>query len=196
MLKCLKPFAHALLKPLAVLLKDVNPNYITAFGLVFPILFFICLINKLYVWAAVIFIFNAVDMLDGMVARAQKKETPFGAFLDSTIDRFSDFTIIVAFAFAGLAQWVVVIPLLLLTYLISYVRSRTELAAKATLTADVGLIERTERLVLILFALIVYILLPSLVVSGFNIIEIIFLGISILSIITLIQRIQFAYRKL
>jgi Phosphatidylglycerophosphate synthase len=104
----------------------------------------------MYVLALTVFIFNAVDMLDGQVARSQNKVTPFGGFLDSTVDRFADFTIIVAFGFAEIVEWQFVLTLLLLTYLISYIRSRVELASNNKITANIGLMERTERLIVIL----------------------------------------------
>ena len=150
MLSILKPVTEKTLQPFAHLLRNVNPNLITLLGLIFPILFFILVQHKMYVLALTVFIFNAVDMLDGQVARSQNKVTPFGGFLDSTVDRFADFTIIVAFGFAEIVEWQFVLTLLLLTYLISYIRSRVELASNNKITANIGLMERTERLIVIL----------------------------------------------
>jgi archaetidylinositol phosphate synthase len=197
MLTTFKPIAEKSLKPLAHLLRNTSPNLISLTGLIFPVLFFVFLMNEWYALALITFIFNGMDMLDGMVARAQGKVTAFGGFLDSTIDRFADFTVLVAFGFAGLVRWEIVLPLVLLTYLISYIRSRTELAAKdKNLVASVGLVERTERLILVFIGLLFYAIFPSTTLAGQNIITLTFLVLAVLSAITVGQRVVFAYRKL
>lgn len=196
MLSAIKPKAEKALKPLAYLLRHVNPNTISATGLIFPVLFFICVFAGWYWWALAVFIFNGVDMLDGMVARAQGKVTAFGGFLDSTIDRFADFTVLVAFGFAGIVGWHIVLPLVMLTYLISYIRSRTELAAKGKLVANVGLIERTERLIIIFVGLALYAIFPGTHIAGQNLAACTFILLTILSVYTVGQRLTFAYKKL
>jgi archaetidylinositol phosphate synthase len=196
MLSVFKPVAEKSLTPVAQLLKNVNPNTLTLLGLAFPVIFFILVANKMYALALVALVLNAADMLDGLVARSQNKVTAFGGFLDSTIDRFADFVVIVAFSFAGLVSWSIVAPLLLLTYLISYIRSRTELAAKGRLVASVGIMERTERLAAIFIGLALYAIWPTAVLSGQNILGITFVLIITLSAITVGQRVWFAYQKL
>jgi archaetidylinositol phosphate synthase len=196
MLSVLKPLTEKALQPVAYPLRKVNPNLITLLGLLFPVLFFICIIHKAYPLALVVFIFNTVDMLDGIVARSQHKVTAFGGFLDSTVDRFADFTVIVAFGFAGIVQWGIVLTLVLLTYLISYIRSRTELAAKGNLVANVGIMERTERLICIFLGLAIYAIWPHVSIGSQNLISIVFLLLIVLSAITVGQRVVFAYKKL
>jgi len=196
MLSVLKPISEKALQPVARPLRNVPPNIITLFGLVFPVIFFIFILHRLYWLALVVFILNAVDMLDGIVARAQHKVTAFGGFLDSTVDRFADFTILVAFGFAGLVHWGVVLTLVLLTYLISYIRSRTELAAKGNLVANVGLVERTERLVTLFIGLLAYALWPNVSVHGQNVLSLTFFVLIALSAVTVAQRVAFAYKKL
>lgn len=196
MLSRFKPFAEKSLRPVIFLLKDVNPNVITLLGLIFPVLFFVFVILKWYILALFVFIFNGVDMLDGLVARLHKKVTPFGGFLDSTVDRFSDFVVIMSFGFGGLVNWTIVMPFLLFTFLISYIRSRIELAVGGTLTANVGIMERTERLVGIFVGLIFYIIFPEVNLFGFNVVSLVFLVLLILSAVTVAQRIIFAYKNL
>ena len=196
MLSTLKPVAETALRPVAQLLRQVHPNVLTVFGLVFPVLFFVCLMQGWYWWSLLMLILHGADMLDGMVARSQGKVTAFGAFLDSTVDRFADFVVLAAFAFAGLVGWEVVAPLLMLTYLISYIRSRTELAAKGKLTAAVGIIERTERFIAIFCGLLAYAIWPAFTVYGLNLPTLAALVLVLLSTITVYQRIAFAYRKL
>lgn len=196
MLSVLKPISERALQPIARPLRNVPPNIITLFGLLFPIIFFILIVHKQYWLALVVFVLNAVDMLDGIVARAQHKVTAFGGFLDSTVDRFADFTILVAFGFADLVPWSVVLVLVLLTYLISYIRSRTELAAKGNLVASVGIIERTERLVVLFVGLLAYALWPGVRADGQSILILTFFVLIALSAVTVAQRVAFAYKKL
>lgn len=185
-----------MLQPVARIFRNVNPNTITLFGLIFPILFFVCIMQEQYWLALVVFIFNAVDMLDGLVARAQNKVTAFGGFLDSTIDRFADFTVIVAFGFADIVPWEVLLPLVLFTYLISYIRSRVELAANGTLTASVGIVERTERLVVIFVGLLAYAIFPEVTLFDQNVMTLACTLLLALSVVTVGQRVHFAYKKL
>lgn len=196
MLSTLKPISEKALQPVARPLRNVPPNIITLFGLLFPVLFFILVLHRLYWLALVVFVLNAGDMLDGIVARAQHKVTAFGGLLDSTVDRFADFTLLVVFGFAGLVSWSIVLLLVLLTYLISYIRSRTELAAKGALVASVGIIERTERLVILFVGLLLYAILPRFLIDGQNILVLTFLVLIALSAVTVAQRIVFAYQKL
>ena len=196
MLIVFKPVAEKTLTPVARLLQNVPPNVLTLLGVVFPVLFFIFLLQEWYVPALVALVLNVADMLDGLVARSQNKVTAFGGFLDSTVDRFADFTVIAAFAFAAIADWKIVAPLLLLTYLISYIRSRTELAAKGNLVAAVGIIERTERLALTFIGLSLYAAWPHMTIFDLNFVALVFVVLIILSVVTVGQRILFAYRKL
>jgi archaetidylinositol phosphate synthase len=196
MLTTLKPVVEKTLQPVARLLRNVNPNTISLLGLLFPILFFWCVMNELYIWALVVFIFNGVDLLDGMVARASGKVTAFGGFLDSTIDRFADFVVIAAFGFAGIVAWEIILPLILVSFLISYIRSRTELAATKPLSAAVGIVERTERLIFVFIGLLLYQLFPDAAVSGLNLAEISFVILGLLSVFTVGQRVRFAYKNL
>lgn len=196
MLSTLKPITEKALRPVAYPLRNVSPNIITLFGLIFPVAFFVLMQQELYVFALLAFICNAVDMLDGIVARSQNKVTAFGGFLDSTVDRFADFVVIVAFGFAGLVGWYPVLTLLLLTYLISYIRSRTELAAKGQLVASVGIMERTERLIVLFVGLALYALFSGFEVANQNIMELSFGLLIVLSAITVGQRVHFAYKKL
>jgi archaetidylinositol phosphate synthase len=196
MLTALKPLAEKPLRPVARSLARFNPNAVSALGIIFPVLFFLCVMNELYALALIVFIFNGVDLLDGMVARLTDRVTPFGGFLDATIDRFADFTVIAAFGFAGIVGWNIILPLIMLAYLISYMRSRIELATKGRLSAAVGIMERTERLLLIFAGLALYALFPDASLAGQNIMALTCLLIIALSLATVYQRAAFAYKHL
>jgi CDP-diacylglycerol--glycerol-3-phosphate 3-phosphatidyltransferase len=113
----------------------------------------------LFYWlGAVLFLVGSVlDILDGALARAGGKATPFGAFVDSTTDRIGEAFMLgaiglvfarhgnetaLAFTFAALAGG---------TFLVSYTRARAEALG---LKGDVGLASRAERVVLILIGLV------------------------------------------
>lgn len=196
MLSTLKPLAEKPLQPFVKLFINVSPNLITLLGLIFPIAFFMTVISGHYVWALVFLALSALDMLDGMVARAHGKVTAFGGFLDSTIDRFADFVIIAAFGFAHLVNWQIVLTLILLSFMISYIRSRTELAAKGKLVASVGIIERTERLIGVGLGLLFFMLFKTTVIYGQNLLAVSLLILAALSLVTVLQRIFFAYKNL
>ena len=92
------------------------------------------------------------DVLDGAMARARGTASRFGALLDSTMDRVADGAV-----FGALACWLavtgdrllaVVAALICLVagQVVSYVKARAE---GLGLTCDVGLAERTERLIIV-----------------------------------------------
>jgi phosphatidylglycerophosphate synthase len=195
MLSSKKSTIEAYLHPVVNKLSHVNPNTLTLLGSIPSLLFFVFLVYHLYLLALIAFIGNGFDLIDGMVARKYHKVTAFGGFLDSTIDRVADFLLITAFAFSGIVRWEIVAPLLLFAYLTSYIRSRGELA-KPTVSFAMGLIERSERLVLIFIALVLYIIFPTAQFAVLNIAEITFAFILLLSIYTVIQRVTHAYKNL
>lgn len=195
MLTKTKPVVEKALEPLVKPLAKVNPNVLTALGLVPPLVFFIAVVNGNYVLALIAFVGNIFDLFDGMVARKHKKVTAFGGFLDSTLDRVGDFLLITPFAFAGIVGWEIVAPLLLFAFLTSYIRSRGELA-NPSVSFAIGIIERTERLIVIFTALLLYTFLPNLKLAEFSIMEISFAFLTILSLYTVAQRVAHAYKKL
>lgn len=106
------------------------------------------LVGTLLIWFFVMF-----DMLDGSMARLRGGGTPFGAVLDATCDRVADGAV-----FASLAWWAFTLgdnkPLagatllcLIASQVTSYVKARAEASG---FTAHAGLIERPERLIIVL----------------------------------------------
>ncbi|MGW4324823.1 phosphatidylinositol phosphate synthase [Nocardia sp. NPDC004573] len=101
----------------------------------------------------VIWLFVMFDMLDGAMARARGGGTKYGAVLDATCDRLADGAI-----FAGLAWWAVfheqhkplfaaTLVVLVTSQVISYAKARAEASG---LSADGGIIERPDRLIIVL----------------------------------------------
>jgi archaetidylinositol phosphate synthase len=198
MLSIFKPKIEKRIHHWARYFVSVDPNLLTLIGSIPPLLFFVFVINSYYYLALIVFPFLIIDLLDGTVARMSGRSSAFGAFLDSTIDRISDFLLISAFGFGKIVRWEIVTLFILAAFLVSYTRSRGELASNRQISFDLGLIERTERLIGIFFALILYIIVPPNVFSleGVNVGELVFIFLFILSFITFLQRVIWAYKKL
>ncbi|WP_409330620.1 phosphatidylinositol phosphate synthase [Trujillonella humicola] len=98
-------------------------------------------------------VFVLLDMLDGALARARGGGSVFGAVLDSSLDRLVDAAVFGAlvwwFTGAGDNRLLALLALLclVLSVLTSYVKARAE---GVGLRCDVGIVERTERLILVL----------------------------------------------
>jgi CDP-diacylglycerol--glycerol-3-phosphate 3-phosphatidyltransferase len=89
------------------------------------------------------------DMMDGLVAKIGKRQTRFGALLDSTVDRYGEIAIFIGLAvlFRGTASFYGVIVALCGSMMVSYVKARAE---GLGYSCDKGLLQRPERLVIIL----------------------------------------------
>ena len=109
--------------------------------------------GKLLTGVLVITVFVFSDLLDGYMARTTGKSSPFGAFLDSTLDRIGDGAIYAGlalyFAGEGDSRLYLVLSLVCLVMggVTSYARARAE---GLGFQAKVGIAERADRLVAIL----------------------------------------------
>jgi CDP-diacylglycerol--glycerol-3-phosphate 3-phosphatidyltransferase len=111
-------------------------------------------------WAGIVLIFaGTCDILDGALARSTSAGYPYGAFLDSTLDRYSEGAIYLGLAayfvtMAGpLQRWLVLATLAALagSFLVSYVRARAQSLGFACKT---GLFQRPERVVVTVVGLL------------------------------------------
>jgi CDP-diacylglycerol--glycerol-3-phosphate 3-phosphatidyltransferase len=159
-------------------------------------LFFILMASHHFVWALVALFGTVFDLLDGLVARANNRVTGFGALLDSSMDRVGDFLIILGFYAAGLVRIETTAILLTATFLISYIRSRAELASGGTIKFNYGLIERPERIIFFGVVLLAHLLAPGSVIYGMSTVEMLVRLLTLLSVYTVIQRILLAYKML
>jgi phosphatidylinositol phosphate synthase len=136
----------------------VTPNVLTASGvLLCGVASLLVLLEHrnelLWYWvAAVVFVLGSLlDILDGALARAGGKTTPFGAFLDSTTDRISEGFMLTAIAYVLATHHhpvfvAVAMAAVAGSFLVSYTRARAETLG---LRGDVGIGSRAERVVVI-----------------------------------------------
>jgi CDP-diacylglycerol--glycerol-3-phosphate 3-phosphatidyltransferase len=176
----------------------VTPNALTTAGVSLclaasVVVFFEYRSPWLFYWlGAFLFVVGSIlDILDGALARAGGKTTPFGAFLDSTTDRVGeaamlgaialifhryDHPVALALAFAGVAG----------SLLVSYTRARAEALG---LKGDVGIGSRAERVVVITAGLVLAPISIWLLVAAISL-------LTATAWITVLQRILFVRKQL
>jgi CDP-diacylglycerol--glycerol-3-phosphate 3-phosphatidyltransferase len=165
----------------------VTPNEVTISGTVLNMAAAALVIADHLIYAGVVFLVaGCFDMLDGALARVAQKVTPFGAFLDSTLDRVSEGVILAAIAYAlaveGRSIDVALVVLALLgSVLVSYTRARAE---SLGVECKVGLMSRPERVILIALGLF------------FNVLPYVIYIMLALTVFTVIQRVVHTYRQL
>ncbi|HEY8295768.1 MAG TPA: CDP-alcohol phosphatidyltransferase family protein [Micrococcaceae bacterium] len=112
-------------------------------------------LGQLFWGTVVITVFVFSDIVDGLMARALGRSGRWGAFLDSTLDRVGDGAV-----FAGIIVWfftggnnhfiaVMALACLILGSIVSYAKARAE---GLGMSANVGIAERSDRLVVVLVA--------------------------------------------
>jgi CDP-diacylglycerol--glycerol-3-phosphate 3-phosphatidyltransferase len=141
----------------------ITPNALTASGVLLcgaasVIVLFEGRNEILFYWlAAVVFVVGSLlDVLDGALARAGGKSTPFGAFVDSTTDRVSEGFMLTAIAYVLATQHRPVFVAVAMagvagSFLVSYTRAKAEALG---LRGDVGIGSRAERVVVITAGLV------------------------------------------
>jgi CDP-diacylglycerol--glycerol-3-phosphate 3-phosphatidyltransferase len=155
----LRPVVGRVADPLVtrLLAWGVTPDTVTAVGtlgvITSALVFFPA--GHLFVGTLVITFFVLTDTIDGALARKRGTTSPFGAWLDSTCDRLADGAV-----FGSLILWyagkgdddvllAVTLFVLVSSFVVSYEKARAE---GLGMTADVGIADRTARLIIVLAA--------------------------------------------
>lgn len=174
----------------------VHPNTITAFGtactIAAAVIFGMGHIRTAGVFLGLTALF---DVLDGTVARRSGKESTFGAFFDSTLDRLADGAIFVGLAtFYALdpvhhSAWMMLLCMsgLVGALMTSYARARAEALG---IDAKVGMVQRAERVVLLSVPQAFF----GLALNGWVLKAVVGI-ITVGAWITVIQRVMFVYRQ-
>jgi phosphatidylglycerophosphate synthase len=165
---------------------SVSPNVLSVTGFLLTLIAALIIPSNIKLGGVCILFGGIFDMLDGIVARTNGKVTKFGAFLDSLLDRYSD-----AFLFLSLAYYLagqgshsgsfLSLGTLVGAFLISYARARAEGLGESCYS---GIMERPERIILLIFATLTGWLVPVLWIM------------LILTHITVVQRIYHVWKKM
>ena len=165
----------------------IHPNTLTLIGVI---------VNVAAAWAlgfgrfmlafVIMLVANIFDFIDGKVAHLLQLQSEFGAFWDSTLDRFSDLALLTGLIFLysklGRSDYVMVAALaLIFSIMTSYARARAESLVQK---CKVGFMERPERIVLFMIGAFTNRMAAVLWVIG------------VLSIFTVADRIIYTYREL
>jgi phosphatidylinositol phosphate synthase len=135
----------------------LTPNTISLTGFALNIAAAGLVVGRLFFLAGIAFIVGSVmDTLDGRYSRMSGKGTPFGAFLDSTLDRLEEGIVLIAVGayFASRhdeAAVAAVVAAVLFSLMVSYTRARAEALG---VECKVGLATRPVRVVILAIGLL------------------------------------------
>lgn len=192
----LKPAVTRLINPLArtAIRLGITPNTVTvigAIGVVSSSIYFFTR-QSFLVGTLVVTLFTLSDLFDGAIARISAKgPSRWGGFLDSTVDRVTDFAITISVVVPLIQEKnkVAYLGLIIVVtgLLIPYIRAKAE---SFDIECSVGIAERTERLVIMLVTVGLHGLqVPYALAFGFWL-------LAILGVVTVAQRALTVYRGL
>lgn len=203
----LQKLIYTLINPIikGMIKMGITPNMVTTIGFVGNVVAAFLFIHASQLmpismgfswigWGGAILLFSGLfDMMDGRLARLGNMSTTFGAFWDSTLDRYSElFSLfgITLFLMTASGIWAGVITFLALvgSIMVSYVRARAE---GLGIECKVGLMQRPERVVVTAFAAIITGLTSNLwwLIGGMTL-------IAVLANITAFWRVAHCYKQL
>jgi CDP-diacylglycerol--glycerol-3-phosphate 3-phosphatidyltransferase len=174
----------------------LTPNAISLTGFVLNVVAAVLILEEYFVLGAIAFIVGSVmDMLDGRYSRMSGKGTPFGAFLDSTLDRVEEGVVLAAVAtyYAKQGQQEVVGATVLAvvgSYMVSYTRARAEALG---VECKVGIASRAVRVVILSAGLV---FAGGEIVEDFDLLEPAIYVVAALTIFTTLQRVLHVRRQL
>ncbi|MEM5872289.1 MAG: CDP-alcohol phosphatidyltransferase family protein [Candidatus Aenigmatarchaeota archaeon] len=141
---------------------SISPNQWTLLSLFLALIVFYFLVNQNFILSFVFCIITiSIDMIDGAVARATKKSTKFGAYLDTTVDRFIEFFIIFGLLFLDYPNFIFNSKTWLMLLLFGSMLSTYSKAAaleKGLIKEELkggGILEHTDRLILFLIIILI-----------------------------------------
>ena len=180
----------------------VHPNILSITGLLLSVVAGLFYSQGVFFWGAWIVVLSGIcDTLDGQIARQNNKHSNFGAFFDSTLDRYGEmfFFLGLAYYFAGgqsvttapanpvkgvPCPWTVLLILLTVggSFMVSYTRARAE---GLGVECRGGVMQRPERITL----LVIGTLLGAIPVAGPVFIKLTLLLLAISTNVTAVYRI-------
>lgn len=174
------PVARALLRA------HVRPNHLTMLGLGVSIVAAGALAQgRLRVGAVLLALAGLFDFFDGSLARLANSVSAFGAFLDSVVDRYSDLVVLLGVVLyyhraADTTGVFLTMVALVGTIMTSYTKARAQSIGVA---CEIGLIERPERLIVLIAGATFNLLTPAMI------------ALAVLTNLTAVQRIVYTYTQ-
>jgi len=174
----------------------LTPNAISITGLIGNLIAAVLILEHHFVLAGVAFILGSLcDMFDGRYSRMSGKGTPFGAFLDSTLDRVEEGVVLAAVAvwFAQDGNELAVGATVLAvvgSYMVSYTRARAEALGVG---GKVGIASRAVRVVILSAGLV---FAAGELVPDFDLLEPAIYVMAALTVFTTLQRVFHVRRQL
>ncbi|MCX6801166.1 MAG: CDP-alcohol phosphatidyltransferase family protein [Candidatus Diapherotrites archaeon] len=162
----------------------IDPNLISVFGLVFAVIGAYFVYSQQWLFALVFFILApSIDLIDGTVARALRKASPWGNYFETMLDRFVEFVLLGSFVF--------IFPLASLlalgfSMLVSYAKPRVGLIIITDNRDWPGVGDHADKLLLMMF---------GLVCASFGfvfVIEYVLYIIATVSLVGVVQRMAYA----
>lgn len=167
----------------------LTPNAISLTGLVLNVVAAVLVWERLFFLGGISFIVGSImDTLDGRYSRMSGKGTPFGAFLDSTLDRIEEGIVLTAVAAVFAAEGrsgaaAAVVVAVLASLMVSYTRARAEALG---VECKVGLATRPVRVVILSIGLV---FARGASIAHFSLLADAVYVLAALSVITVLQRI-------
>ena len=174
----------------------ITPNMLTLFGLVITSVgALLVATGQLLVGGIVLAFAGCFDIFDGALARAAGKVYRYGAFLDSTVDRYSEGVVYLGILIYFLDQHDGLRPIIVLialagSFLVSYVRAR---AQSLGFTCDVGILARPERVVIIVAGLLLESL--GIKIGGWTPLTVALLVLAVGTNFTAVQRVWVVWQQ-
>jgi CDP-diacylglycerol---glycerol-3-phosphate 3-phosphatidyltransferase len=174
----------------------LTPNAISVAGLVGNLIAAVLILEHYFVLAGIAFILGSLcDMFDGRYSRMSGKGTPFGAFLDSTLDRVEEGIVLAAVAwwFAENSDEVAVgatVVAVVGSYMVSYTRARAEALG---VECKVGIASRAVRVVILSAGLVFG---AEELIPGLDLLEPAIYVMAALTVFTALQRVLHVRRQL
>ena len=169
----------------------VSANMVTAIGALFTMAAAIFTFPRgdFFLGTMLIIFFVLFDLFDGTIARmSEKGSNAWGALLDSTLDRLTDAVILGSVLWYLISKDDALVPVVLTTivlgFLISYIKARSE---SLGIECNGGFAERTERIIIVLTTTgFAGLGVPYIMGIGFWV-------LAIASLITVLQRLRIVY---
>jgi CDP-diacylglycerol---glycerol-3-phosphate 3-phosphatidyltransferase len=174
----------------------LTPNAISITGLIGNLIAAALILQEEFVLAAVAFILGSLcDMMDGRYSRMSGKGSPFGAFLDSTLDRIEEGVVLAAVAtwFAKSSNEIAAGATVLTvvgSYMVSYTRARAEALG---VECKVGIASRAVRVVILSAGLL---FAAGELIPDFDLLEPAIYAMAALTIFTTFQRVLHVRKQL